>query len=181
MFKKGLMLLISAVVLFGVTGCIQITSKTETMASQAGIFVSKDFGETWTNSSSLMTPGATVGTISAAETLMMEFDPVDEKAIYIGTRKHGMLFSYNSGAGWNYGLTIGVTRGIAIEPTAHCTIYAAVDSWLKKTIDCARKWDKVYYTGNDSRLVTAVTLDLKSPKTLWAGLSTGEILKSPDA
>lgn len=175
------MLLIGAVVLFGATGCIQITSKTESLTSQAGIFISKDFGETWANSSSLMTAGATPGTIAAAETLMMEFDPIDEKAIYIGTRKDGMLFSYNSGTGWNYGLTVGVPRGVAIDPSSHCTIYAAVDSWLKKTTDCSRKWDKVYYTGDDSRSVTAVTLDLKAPKTLWVGLSTGEILKSPDA
>jgi photosystem II stability/assembly factor-like uncharacterized protein len=52
---------------------------------------------------------------------------------------------------------------------------------VKKTVDCGRKWQNVYYTGDAGRLVTAVTLDLKTPKTIWIGLSSGEVLRSVDA
>src|SRR3989339_1270978 len=181
MFKKALMLAAVAALLVGVTGCITITSKTETTGSQAGVFITKDYGETWVNSSNLMTTGIAPGSIAAAEILIMEFDPADEQAIYLGTRQDGLIYTYNGGAGWNYAFNKGTVRAMAVDPSAHCTIYVAVDNWLKKTTDCSRKWENVYYTGDAARLVTAISIDLKSPKIIWLGLSSGEVLKSVDA
>jgi len=179
--KKSLIVFVAVLVLFTTTGCIKISSTKGSASSTAGVFVSQDYADNWTNSSSLMTPGILPGDITGVEALFLEFDPTDSSILYLGARQAGLLYSYNAGAGWNVAISEGTVRGVAISSKDHCTAYAAVDARLLKTEDCNLNWKTVYFTGQESQLVSAVAIDHNNPKVVWIGLSTGEVLKSSDA
>jgi photosystem II stability/assembly factor-like uncharacterized protein len=183
MWRKISFALILIVVLLGTTGCIKINKKdTKTVAPTdlGGVFVSIDQMETWKNSSLLMTPGVKDGSIDRVDVYVMRQDPSDSKALYAGTRANGLYYSYNEGAGWTKAdsLPKGFVRDVAVDPKNKCTVYAAVDAKIFKSIDCARTWVPIFYSDKDTKLVAVMDVDWFDSKTIYAGLSDGTFLRT---
>jgi photosystem II stability/assembly factor-like uncharacterized protein len=169
-----------AVVALGTTGCIKITKQKTTASKLGGIFYTTDRFETWKHRSLLMTPGETPGSIGDVDVYFIRFDPSDSEAVYVGTRADGLYYSYNGGAGWNKSekLPTGFVRDTVIDPKDKCTLYAAVESRVYRSEDCARTWKEVYYTDNLEKKVTALAIDWYDSSIIWLGLSDGTVLQS---
>ncbi|MBI5076925.1 hypothetical protein HZB94_00900 [Candidatus Falkowbacteria bacterium] len=181
MLRRNILLIILiAFVALGTTGCIKITKQKTATSKLGGVFYTTDRFETWKHRSYLMTPGETPGSIADIDVYFMRFDPSDSEAIYMGTRADGLYYSYNGGAGWNKSekLPAGFVRDVVIDPKDKCTLYAAVESKVYKSEDCARTWKEVYYTDNAERKITALGVDWYIPDIIWVGLSDGTVLQS---
>lgn len=181
---KFLIVGLTMVVLFGATGCIKLKKDTTAApTSLGGVFVSDDKGETWKNKSDLMTPGATAGTMSDVDVYVMEADPSDGKALYLGTRANGMYSTMNNGAGWTKVDTLpkGFVRDIAVDPKDKCNIYVAVESRIYKSDDCARTWKQIFYSDLDTKVVATLEIDWFDSKIVYAGLHDGALVRSSDA
>ncbi|MFA6537495.1 MAG: YCF48-related protein, partial [Patescibacteria group bacterium] len=59
-------------------------------------------------------------------------------------------------------------------------LYAALESRLYKTEDCARTWKSAYYSDSSTRLVTAVAVNPDAPEKVYTGLSDGSLMLSSD-
>ena len=182
MFKKILFIMVIATVLIGTSGCITIKKQTSSTSTLGGMFFTDDRFETWKHKSLLMTPGETPGSISDTDIYFMRFDPSDVNAIYIGTRTDGLYYSYNGGAGWTKSekLPAGFVRDMIIDTKDKCTLYAAVEDKIYKSGDCARTWDRVFYSDNTTKKVTSLEIDWYDPSIVYAGMSDGTLLKSVD-
>ena len=170
-------------VAFGSAGCITVNKKTTTTpATQGGFFISEDQGETWTNKSLLMTPSGTPGNIAETDVYVMRFDPSDNETMYAGTRADGLYYSYNGGAGWTKAKTLkpGFVRDIAIDSKNKCVLYAAVETTLYKSEDCARNWKSIWYSDAPDKKVAAIELDWYDPRIVYAGNTDGTMIKSED-
>lgn len=167
---------------FGValTGCITIKKKTTETTNLGGVFVTEDRFETWKHSSLMMTPGETPGSIGDVDVLFMKFDPSDNNAMYLGTRRSGMFYSYNSGKGWSKASTLpdGLIRDLAIDPDDKCTLYVGLAEKIYKSDDCSRTWESVWFSDDGSREVAAMAVDWYDSNIVYAGLTDGSLLKS---
>lgn len=175
-----MLIFLIAVIAAGTTGCIKITKQKTATSKLGGVFYTTDRFETWKNRSLLMTPGEIAGSISDVDVYFMRFDPSDSEAVYMGTRADGLYYSYNGGAGWNKSekLPAGFVRDVVIDPKDKCTLYAAVESKVYKSEDCARTWKEIYYTDSAERIVTALGIDWYISDIIWVGLSDGTVIQS---
>ncbi|MBU1131717.1 hypothetical protein KKC32_00465 [Patescibacteria group bacterium] len=182
MRRNLLLIIFVAILAFGSTGCITLKQQTTPATALGGIFASADSGETWKNSSQLLTPGATAGSIANVDVYFMRFDPSDKNTIYAGTRVDGLYYSYNAGAGWTKSekLPAGFVRDMAVDPKNKCNLYAAVESNIYNSKDCARTWTKIWYSDNATNKIAAMDIDWYESKTIYAGLSDGSLIKSDD-
>jgi len=180
MFKKVLFSIFILTLVFSLSGCISF-EKEEAVANPGGIFISGDKGDNWTQKIDLMTAGAATGTIGEVNVVKIVFDPNDSSAMYIGTAENGLYYSYNSGKGWFSApdISSGFVRSIAIDPKNRCTIYAAVNTRLMKSMTCSRTWEESFKVPV-GQLVTAVAVDYYNPQILYIGLDSGEFYKSLD-
>jgi photosystem II stability/assembly factor-like uncharacterized protein len=164
--------------LFG-AGCVQI--KKGDTGNTGGVFVTEDTGAHWTPRSILPLPDGTAS-IAGANVLDILFDPSDADAVYITTREHGYLFSYNNGAGWqrptDETLTEGSISGLAIDPSDKCVVYVAKGNNVLKSIDCNRTFDPETFVEATGQAVTVVRVDWFDPQVVWIGTSGGDVVKS---
>ncbi len=174
------MLAVVLILIFSATGCITLKKQAAAPSKLGGAFFTDDRFETWKHRSQLMTPGETPGTIGGVDVYFMKFDPSDSDAIYVGTRADGLYYSYNGGLGWmkSERLPAGLVRDLAVDNKNKCRLYAAVDTRIFKSEDCARSWVQIYYTDNAEKLVTALAIDWYDPNVIYSGLSDGSVLKS---
>jgi len=180
--KKILIAFLALFFAINLSGCISVKKSGTAVNNLGGVFVSEDRIENWKNKSLLMTPAGTAGNISEVDVYFMKFDPSDENTIYLGTRAHGLYYSYNGAEGWNKAekLPTGFVRDLAIDTENKCILYAAVESRIYKSEDCARTWKTAYYTDSVSRFLTAVAVDPSKPANVYAGLSDGSLIMSVD-
>lgn len=188
MFKKlSFLTVLAVIVLLGTSGCIinfnTPSSSPTAAANLGGMFVSGDKMDTWKSISALMMPSGTSGSIVNTDIYFMRIDPSDSSAIYIGTRADGLFYSYNAGAGWTQAtkLPVGFVRDLVIDPVNKCQMYAAVEERIYKSVDCARTWRGVWYSGDVNNKVAALGIDWYAPRYVYAGLADGTFVKSDDS
>ncbi|MFH0988169.1 MAG: YCF48-related protein [Parcubacteria group bacterium] len=185
--KKTLMLIsLVAIVLLSTSGCIIQINKNGGSAvtgNLGGLFVSGDKMDTWQAISRLITPTGAVGSMSDTDVYFLRIDPSDTSALYAGTRADGLFYSLNAGASWNQvtKLPAGFVRDLVIDPSNKCTMYAAVEERVYKSIDCARTWKSAWFSGDTANKVASLGIDWYVPRTIYAGLADGTMLKSVDA
>ena len=170
-----------ALVLLG-AGCFGSSKNT---ATDGGIFKSVDAGSTWGQASMVLTAQG-IGSIATSDIITVEMDPQDEKALYVGTRSNGMLFSYDAGASWQQPLEPALQSGliyqIDVNPKEVCTVYVAKGQRIYKSTDCSRTYDsEVYVETRSNVFVRRVSVDWYNPDIVWVGLSNGDLMKSADA
>lgn len=163
-------------------GCVSLSggSGLDT-TGPGGVFVSTDQAETWTAIS--RAPGAEgVSSLANASVYTLEQDPNDPKALYWGSRAHGLFFSYDSGQTWQRpteAVNSGFVYDIDVSPHDTCTIYAAGGGHLYRTTDCNRHWGSILEEPSTDRIVS-VSIDAVNPQRLYLAKRGGDLLRSDD-
>jgi len=114
-----------------------------------------------------------------ARILSLTVDPSARETIYAGTRGNGILKSVDGGKTWSAlskELAHTAASILAIEPSAHSTIYADLNGGTFKSTDGGKEWRSI---GPKGRVVTALVVDPRVPSTLYAGTPSG-VYKSKD-
>lgn len=176
-------ILLSALAVLALTGfgCIKIGSNTS-QTSDGGVYSSSDKGATWTQVNAVPTPKG-VGNMNSINVMDLMFDPQDEKAIYMSSAGTGLFYTWDAGASWKYAenLGSGYVNSVAITYDNKCQIYAALQNKIWKTKDCARSWTSMYYDTRSSSYISYIAIDPQDSGDVFAGLSTGDLIKSSDA
>lgn len=149
-----------------------------------GIYKTTDRGDTWVTANAVLSTGATK-TLNSTNVKLLQFDPTDRQTIYMGSTNQGLFFTYDSADRWwqSGPIRSGAINAIAVVPQAElrCTVYIATANRILKTQDCGRFWDQVYYDTRLNEQVTALVVDKRDSKVVYAGMTTGDVLRSTDA
>lgn len=177
-------MILGLALVFVLSGCgISVQSNNSNTASgiDGGIFRTDNKGANWVSKSLMPTISGRAGSFASVDGNMIYFDPTDPKTVYFGTVGEGLLYSYDRGDTWQRSAALGrvTVRGLVVDPQFRCTIYAAVDNKILKTVDCGRAWAQVYYDNDVSLKISALVMN-PSDNSLVAGTSRGEIMKSLD-
>ncbi|MEK7619759.1 MAG: YCF48-related protein [Patescibacteria group bacterium] len=178
---KKISLLFLSLVLLG-AGCLSGSSSS---GSDGGVFKTINAGQEW--GQAVIVPTASgIGTLATSNVINMEMDAQDNDYLYVGTRENGMLYSEDGGASWrqprNSALKEGLIYKVEVDPTDVCKVYVAKGARLYATDDCMRSFDSEVYVDNRSGVsVVQVAVDWYNPRTLWIGLSNGDVLRSGDS
>lgn len=164
------------------SGCISFSSQSTKPAEvTGGLFRSDTLGQSWVKVNTLYTLGQQNLTFDAASVTVMAFDPLDEKAIYLGTQHDGLFYSYEYGNGWFRTLTgKGTVNDIAVDPQRSCTIYVAVHNAIYKSEDCSRSWEKIYFETTTGSYMTSLEVSNRDDRIVYAANSKGSLLRSKD-
>ena len=112
-------------------------------------------------------------------------DPTDRQALYLGSQGQGLYYSYDGGESWwaSGPIRSGSINAVAVlyDAAERCTVYAATANRILKTTDCGRFWNQTYYDTRLSEQVLSLAVQRDAPSVIFAGLTTGDILKSKDA
>lgn len=162
-------------------GCVSVSSAPQ-KAAGGGIFKSTDKAATWTQKVALPTAKGTQS-IGGANILALALDPTDASAIYAGTAENGLLYSYDAAESWQRagGVAAGRVASVAVNPTDKCVIYAALGNRVIKSSDCNRTYDIVYTDPRPEALVAKVLIDWHNPNQVYAGLATGDLIRTVNA
>ena len=146
-----------------------------------GIFKSGDGGKTFESKAVIDDKN----TLSQADILTIKIGPTDEKIVYIGTVDAGVYRSDNGGDSWKKIHEAKRCYGIEIDPRDAKTIYLSgiVDGRGKifKSTDGGEKWTEIFTEPLGDSLISSLTLDSKSPDSLYAGDSRGFLIKTENA
>lgn len=182
--RQNLFFLLIIAAAFSLSACSISTKTSGTGDNQASgnIFASFDAASSWSQASNIPTVNGKVENISGVEVSGFFNDPSDSMAVYLGTKGHGLFYTYNITKGWNKVSSIPDTeiRAVAVDPGDKCRIYVAALNRLYRSDDCARSFSQVYFDNDANVTVNTAVIDFYNPRNLYIGTSRGEIIKSID-
>lgn len=148
----------------------------------AGVFKTTNAAIDWVQIKNVPTVSGKPASIGNASVLTMEMDPQDNQAIYLGTERSGIFYTYDGGNTWNRfnNFSSGKVYSISVSPDFKCIIYATLGGTVRKTADCGRNWETVFIENDPKAEITAVKVDGYNVNTVYAGTSKGIIHKSFD-
>lgn len=186
MFHKNfirLALTIFSLAAFGV-GCIQIGGGgSANQGFDGGVWKSADKGINWVQKSLIPTTTAQKRSIGAANIVVLSLDPQDHNALYAGTAENGLFYTLDGGESWFQvnALKSGRLPSVVVDPKNKCIVYAASANKVQRTVDCTRTWQTVYFETRTDKSITAIAVDPKDGRAVFAGTSAGDLLVSSDA
>ena len=172
----GVMVVLAGTVL---TGCG--TSSGGDVRGAASFIVSTDGGQTFT-------PRVSAGenkSIAGVDVLSMASSVQNPKTIYLGTRKSGILVTYNAGEKWQK-IVFPPERvyGLVVNPQDDKVVYASGVhggfARVYKSVNGGQEWQEVYTEPAKKTVITALAIDPAHPDTLYVGTSAGVIVKTTD-
>lgn len=180
--KKKLFLLLLITFLFLATGCIQTKQATDTSQFDGGVFKSADKGNTWQQRVLIPTTSGQPRRFSGADVIWMSIDPNDENAIYFGSIGNGLLYTLDGGGSWNQVDNLGNAsiRTVEVSPEDKCTMYISINNVVKKTTDCMRSWQDVYFDSDYASAIVSLAIDHYDSNTVYIGSSRGDLIKTTD-
>jgi len=180
--KLALLPVLGGLLLLGV-GCISFSSDGASTGADGGVFKSANKGDDWVQKVAVATTTDKQESIGGVNVVSLNQDPQDPNALYLGTAKSGMFYSYDGGDSWSRPaqLASGRVASIAVHPKDKCTIYVTSGNRLLKTEDCSRNWTVTYLDARTDRQTTVVKVDFFNPNTVWVSTDGGDVLKSNDA
>ncbi len=169
------------VVIF-LSGCSLVPGNTGASVSGKSannFFVSTDGGVNWN-------PKIKVDdekNITAADILTIAVHPTDANIVYAGTEKNGLLKSVDGAETWQVEAFAQKVYAISFDPNDTETIYAGGaynnrGKIFKKQGD--GEWKEIYTEPADGTLITSLAVDELNNSYIYAGISTGVIIKSSD-
>ncbi|MFA6428381.1 MAG: YCF48-related protein [Candidatus Buchananbacteria bacterium] len=171
--------LLAVIILTGASCAFQPTASQPTQ-NDGGIYLSTDLGTTWQQKIVFPT-AAGVANLGQVNVAKMQFDPLDSKTIYVIAEQGGLFVTYDGANTWQQtrGLT-GRVNDLAINPKFNCLIYASQGNKILKSQDCARSFKVTYFDTRIEQTITALAVDYFNPEVVYAGMTTGDFLKSVD-
>ncbi len=181
MKKVYLLFSLLAILVFTGASCISLKGSSETSGT-GGVFKSIDKAEKWQQKIAVASVKGNVN-IANVDVSVLVFDPQDSKTIYLGTANNGLLYTLDGAESWQRvaGLAAGKVNDIVVDSKNKCAIYVAVGNKILKTIDCTRSWQATYVDSRVEGVITTMATDLDNPSVIYAGLATGDLLKSVDS
>jgi len=151
-------------------------------AVDGGVFRSTDKGESWLQKAIIPAPTGNKS-FAGVNIVTIVLDPQDNRTLYLGTEGEGMLVSYNGGESWFQPerMNRGTINAIAVDPKSKCTIYVGAENKIYKSIDCGRFWTNIYFDSRLDKLITNIAIDNSNPAIVYAGISSGDLIKSDNA
>lgn len=151
--------------------------------TDGGVYKSGNYGEEWIQKVAVLTIPGRAASMAGVNAITIATDPQDPRALYLGTAESGLWVSYDGAESWFAAgsLARGKVPAVAVDPKTKCTIYAAFENKVMKSVDCSREFKSVYFDSRAGVTATAVAVDNFDPRIVYAGLSTGDLLKSTDA
>lgn len=179
--KKYIFIAAAALLLFGGAGCIAIGAP-QAQGNDGGVWKSINKSNEWTQVNATPTAKG-VGNINGINVADLVFDPQDNKAIYLASYGSGLFYTWDGAESWKFvdGLGMGYVNSVAIDYKYKCTLYAALQNKVWKTIDCGRSWKTMYYDTRADVYVSAIAVDPANSNIVYTGLSAGDLIKSADA
>lgn len=148
-----------------------------------GVYKSANQGDTWQAKNAVPVVGDDLS-ITNVNVLTMVFDPQDHQAIYLGTLENGLFYTYTGGESWAQvsQLKQGRINSIAVDPIDKCNLYVTFGNKILKSTDCGRNWQDAYYDARAPQglTITDLAIDNYNPQIIYAGASSGDLLKSLD-
>ena len=175
-------LLVALLILPLLTGCVTIKG-TGTAKNDGGIYKSADGGQTWAQKVAIPEIGGKVSGMPNVTVETLEMDPQDHLALYLGTEKDGLFYTYDGGERWRHVTPLfasGKIPSIAVDYFNKCVIYVATTNKIYKSDDCSRSWRQIYFDTVEETLVTVVKTENYNKNVVYAGTSRGDVLKSLD-
>lgn len=177
-----------SILLFGISfllaGCgpIQIQLGDGDSGNDGGVFVSTNEGRNWKQMVAVPTIKGSAKTIGYTDVTALVMDPNDHDAVYLGTQKNGLFYSYNVANGWNAteDLPKSKVNAVVVAPDSKCMIYASIENKIFKTSDCNRTWETVYYDNDIQTRINTIAIDHYDSSQVYAGTTRGEVIKSSD-
>jgi photosystem II stability/assembly factor-like uncharacterized protein len=149
-------------------------------ATQSGLFVSTDYGATWSR------PSTGIG-ISDPGVYRSAVDPKNPNTVYAGSGHgedgDGLYKSADGGLTWTQTpLKFGYIWALAVNPVTPTTIYTAgyagltsdartYDLW--KSIDGGISWSQIPIPGASGFLINELVVDPLATSTVWAAIDNG--------
>lgn len=166
-------------IVLGGLGCVSIGAVPQ--GTDGGVYKSPDKGITWAQSNALPTAKG-VGNLNAIDSVELIFDPQDNKAIYLASAGSGLFYTWDAGESWKYAenLGAGIINSAAVAYNNKCVIFVAAQNRILKTTDCARSWQNQYFDTRPGVYVSYLAINPSNSDEIYAGLSTGDLLKSAD-
>lgn len=124
-------------------------------------------------------------TIAPANIVSFVFETGNSNRITIGTQENGIFVTENGGDAWRK-LVFPPTKtyGLVSDWSEPARLYATGEMQgrgkIYRSEDRGAKWDEIYVEPNNGTVVTALVQSLKNPQILYAGTSTGVIIRTID-
>jgi photosystem II stability/assembly factor-like uncharacterized protein len=194
MFKKSLLLVVSAVVLSGCTIQLPFSVPTPTASEQptdvfgkkiqaGSVWKSIDSGQTFEVKSRVDDKQA----ITKADVLALSFHPNDSNILYIATADHGIFKSMDAGEYWEqivfppkkiYSFILDRN-----DPDNRMFASGTIGNLGKifRTDDGGTEWRAVYTEPGAGVVITILAQHPRDTNVLFAGTSAGTVVKSTDS
>lgn len=185
--KKIILATILLIAPFVLSGCSTGTSgagNTATVEVKANpsntIWTSNDSGKTWVNNSK-----STDISIANLDVISMVVNPYDENNVLVGTLAGGIFVTKDGGENWkNLTLRPEKVYGLELDPFDTNVIYASgllnKRGKIFKSVDAGVNWTELYTTASEGPLISALAVDTKNPKVIYAATSEDQLLKTMD-
>jgi len=177
---KSTILFLAVILILSTGGCV-IKIKKEPEAKDSGIFKSIDGGETWVHKVAVPTVSGTPASIATIDIDEIVPDPQDNNALYLQSPS-GLYYSYNASEIWLKASNLPGTpvTAMSVDPNDKCTLFAAVQNKIYKTVDCSRSWEPMHLEERTSHIITYLAIDYDNSDIIYAGENFGDVLRSVD-
>ena len=146
-----------------------------------GVFVSTDGGQTWEERNTVNQKE----NLKAAEISRIFIEQNNPKNLLAATLNQGLFASDSEGHAWVTLLPGFAAYDAFINPDKGQEIFTAgskdKQAVIYKSLDRGGTWVQIYNQPSGQASVTALAFDSINPDVLYAGLSTGTMIKSMDA
>ncbi len=123
--------------------------------------------------------------IAGIDVLSMAINPSDQNIIYIGTAKNGLFVTKDAGETWTHIAYPEKAYNLLFNPSDSNIMYGSgvLNGRAKifKRIGEDQEWKEIYTEPENGTIIASLAINKANANILYAGTSTGVILKTTDA
>jgi len=162
-------------------GCISTKKQQTSSSTIAGIWLSEDKAENWTQRDLMPTING-VQRLSNLDVSFLIFNRRAPDNVYWGAGDAGLYVSYDGMRSWQEIKKIPKTRinDLEIDPQAQNIVYLSIGNRIYKSNDCCHNWRDIY-SDIPGIAINALAIDYTNSSRILAGLADGRLLVSLDA
>ena len=121
------------------------------------------------------------GAIFTVAVLALVGSAILEKRDEYLIRFQGSVSGLDAGATVTYnGIRVGRIEDVKVSPDSKCIVYTSQRNNIYKTTDCSRTWQNIFVDPRSEVVVTALAVDPFDTSVVYAGNSSGDVMKSTD-